>query len=182
MPTWKSIVFKAAGFGAGFALALCALVAGWFWHSSRPTPWNKSAVRATFTGLQYQARQDAFIMEFRYSVENLTNKDCIISPDRVVLRRMSGDAGYASDLDAELIGDLFIPAKQKMNIPIRVPYKYEDFNSSFSEQSDDKKTALFADRRLNRLDGFALFDKRNKYEIDFPNGWSQWESVKNAYK
>jgi hypothetical protein len=182
MPTWKAIALKAAGFGAGLAIALCAILGGWVWYSSRPIPWNKSAIKATFTSLQYQAQQDAFVMEFRYSVENVTVKDFTLSTNRVVLRRMSDGKGYASDLDAEIVGDVFIPAGQKMNVLIRVPYKYEDLNTSLKEQLDEKKSGTFADQRLAHLDGFGLFDKRNKYEIDFPNGWSQWEGVKNASK
>jgi len=121
-------------------------------------------------------------MEFRYSLENLTDRDYTLSSDRVLLRRMPDGGGYASDLDTELVGEVFIPARQKMSVLIRVPFKYEDFNTSPEEQRDEKKSGAFADRRLNRLDGFGLFDKQNKIQVEFPNGWSQWEPVKNAFK
>ena len=121
-------------------------------------------------------------MEFEYSVENTTNKDYTFPSDIAVFRRQQHDAGYASYFEAEVVGNVFIPAKHTMNIKVRVPYKYEDLNTTFEKDVDDKRTDLFAFRRLNRLDSFALFDKQNKYEIDLPNGWAEWDKVKDAFK
>src|SRR5215472_16532099 len=182
MPTWKSILLKAAGFGAGSVVALSIVVASWLWYTSRPRPWNKDAMKAKFSGLGFQARHEAFVMEFEYSVENTTNKDYTFPSDISVFRRQQHDAGYASYFDAEVVGNVFIPAKHTMNIKIRVPYKYEDLNTTFEKDVDDKRTDLFAFRRLNRLDSFALFDKQNKYEIDLPNGWAEWDKGKDAFK
>jgi hypothetical protein len=91
------------------------------------------------------------------------------------------DSGYGNTLNAEIVGNVFIPAKHEMIVKILVPYKYEDLDTTFQNTVDEKKSEIFAFKRLNRIDTFELFDKENKYEIYLPNQWSQWEKVKNAF-
>jgi hypothetical protein len=90
-------------------------------------------------------------------------------------------SGYGNPLNAEIVGNVFIPAKHEMIVKIQVSYKYEDLDTSFQDTVDEKKSEVFAFKRLNRIDNFELFDKENKYEIDLPNEWAQWEKVKNAF-
>jgi len=41
MATWKIVLLRSIGFGAGFAVVLCAAVGYWSWHNRR----NKQAVK-----------------------------------------------------------------------------------------------------------------------------------------
>lgn len=138
-------------------------------------------MKAKFNGLIYQARHDAFEITFEYLLENATNKDYTLPPDTTVFERMVVDSGYGNTLNAEIVGNVFIPARHAMIIKIRVPYKYEDLDTTFENTVDEKKSEVFFLKRLNRLDSFELFDKENKYEIDLPNGWGQWDKVKGAF-
>lgn len=157
-------------------------MASWIWYTSRPRPWNKNALKAKFSGFTYQAKQEAFVIDFEYVLENTTNKDYTFPPDTTVVERMVYDTGFGSTLNAEIVGNVFIPANHEMLIKIRVPYKYEELGTTFQETVDDKKSEAFAFKRLNRLDSFELFDKQNRYEIDLPNKWAEWDKVKNAFK
>jgi hypothetical protein len=120
-------------------------------------------------------------MTFEYVLENTTNKDYTLPPDTAIFERMVYDSGYGNTVNAEIIGNVFIPAKHKMIVKIQVSYKYDDLGTTFQDTADEKKSELFAFKRLNRIDNFELFDKENKYEIDLPNEWAQWEKVKNAF-
>lgn len=181
MPTWKRIFLKAVGFGVGVTLTLSLAAIGWYWYATRQRPWNKNALKAKFDGFEYQAKQEEFVITFEYTLENMTNKDYTLPPDTTVFEHMMINSGYGNTLNAEIVGNVFIPAKHKMVIKIRVPYKYEDVNTTFQDTADDKKSEMFAFKRLNRIDDFELFDKENKYEIDLPNEWAQWDKVKNAF-
>jgi hypothetical protein len=181
MPTWKQIFFKAMGFGVGAVLTLGLVAAGWHWYATHPRPWDKNALKAKFNGFSYQAKQDAFVMTFEYVVENTTNKDYTLPPDTAIFERMVYDSGYGNTVNAEIIENVFIPAKHKMIVKIQASYKYDDLGTTFQDTVDDKKSEIFAFKRLNRIDNFELFDKENKYEIDLPNEWAQWEKVKNAF-
>jgi hypothetical protein len=182
MPTWKSILLKAAGFGTAFALTLCMAAGGVHWYTTRPRPWNKTALKSTFSGLTYQAKQDAFVLTFEYALENTTNRDYTMPPDTAVFERMVYDSGYGHTVNAEIVGDTFIPAKHQILIKIQCTYDYADMGTTFQETVDDKKSEAFASKRLNRIDSFELFDKENKYEVDLPNSWANWDKVKNAFQ
>lgn len=181
MPTWKQIFFKAAGLGVGAVLALGLVAAGWHWYATRPRPWDKNALKAKFDGFTYQAKQEAFVITFEYVLENNTNMDYALPPDTAVFERMVFDSGYGTTLNAEIVGNVFIPAKHQMIVKIQVSYKYEDLDTTFEDTVNEKKSETFAFKRLNRIDNFELFDKENKYEIDLPNQWAQWEKVKKAF-
>ena len=173
--------FKAMGFGVGVVLTLGLVAAGWYWYATRPRPWDKYALKAKFDSFAYQAKHEAFVITFAYVLENTTNKDYTLQPDTTVFERMVVDSGYSNTLNAEIVGNVFIPAKHEMIVKIQVPYKYEDFATTFQDTVEEKKSEIFAFKRLNRIDNFELFDKENKYEIDLPNQWAQWEKVKNAF-
>jgi hypothetical protein len=181
MTTWKQFFFKAMGFGVGVVLTLGLVAAGWYWYATRPRPWDKNAVKAKFDLFEYQAKHEAFVITFEYVLENTTNKDYTLSPDTTVFERMVFNSGYGNTINAGIVGNVFIPAKHQMIVKIQVPYKYEDFDTTFENTVEEKKSVIFAFKRLNRIDNFELFDKENKYEIDLPNEWAQWEKVKNAF-
>jgi len=181
MITWKRIFCMAMGFGADVVLALGLVAAAWYWYANRPRPWDKNALKAKFDLLEYQAKQEEFVITFDYVLENSTNKDYTLSPDTTVFERMVVDSGYGNALNAEIVGNVFIPAKHAMIVKIQVPYKYEDFETTFQNTVEREKSEIFLSKRLNRIDNFELFDKENRYEIDLPNQWAQWEKVKNAF-
>ena len=130
----------------------------------------------------FQATQEAFVMQFNYALENTTNRDYTLPSDVEVTERMSDDVAHANYLHPEIEGNVFIPAHHTTMVRIKIPYKYDDYNTTFEKEVDEKKSQTFASRRLNRLGDFMLFDKENNYEMLLPNQWSDSEDVKNAFK
>jgi len=108
-------LLKAAGFGAGAVLTLSIVVASWIWYTSRPRPWNKNALKAKFSGFTYQAKQEAFVIDFEYVLENTTNKDYTFPPDTTVVERMVYDTGFGSTLNAEIVGNV-VPRQKVVHL------------------------------------------------------------------
>jgi len=38
-------------------------------------------------------------------------------------------------------------------------------------EEDDKNLRMWAGKKFKNLDGWVLFDKKNRYQITFPKGW-----------
>ena len=174
MSVWKKILLRSVGFGAGFALTLSAIAGGWAWYSNRPKPempWNNAAIKAAWTDLTITSEEDKCYFNFRYSLENRTDKDYTIPSTAKVMMRLPRDMSYRDNPDMIWEQGGFIPARQKLNMQVRIPFSYADYTFSKAKADDLKELAKFADRRLSQLDGFALFDSVNRFRIDFPNGW-----------
>jgi hypothetical protein len=107
MDTWKKILLRATGFGAGFALAAAIILGVFVWWSGRPVktkPMNTRAVTATFSGMTIQTRADVFHFDLTYGLRNNTDKDyqlpslgrfMIVNPENkglILLRASSGTA------------------------------------------------------------------------------------------
>jgi len=63
-------------------------------------------------------------------------------------------SGYGNTLNAEIVGSSFIPANHEMIVKVQVSYKYEDLDTTFQDTADEKKSEIFAFKRLNRIDNF----------------------------
>jgi hypothetical protein len=169
------VFLRSAGWGAGFALTLSVVVGIFVWYSGRPKtekPWNSDAIKATWTDLGVGVQEDKCDFKFRYSLENRTDRDYTVPSTAKVMMRLARDMSYKDAPDMTWDAG-FIPAHQKLNIEIRVPFSYSDYNFSKAEADDVAILSRFADRRLSQLDGFALFDSANRFRIDFPNGWPE---------
>jgi len=174
--TWKRLLLRGIGAGAGFAITLSAIVGIWLWYSNRPKPempWNTSAIKATSTRLLYSIEQDKLVGDFRYSLENTTKRDYRLPANADLMVRLAQDMSYRNASNMSFERDLYIPAGQKVNISITLPVMYSDFNFSREKANDEKQLSVFVDRRLAEIDGFALFDPTNRYKVDFPNGWPE---------
>jgi hypothetical protein len=73
------------GFGAGFAIVVCAAVGTWIWYDSKPKPpkpWNSSALKATdppffsaFSVVGKTGSPDTSSVKFGYTIQNNTDSD-----------------------------------------------------------------------------------------------------------
>lgn len=132
---WKKLLLRAAGFGAGFAVALVAVLGVWLWLSSRPKPWNKNAIKAGFDRVTAEGPDQH--LEFFYILENTTNNDYRVAEAALdefeQYRRDKGRggsisvaavraethslAGFESD-SIKLDRPIFVPAKHKTQIKL----------------------------------------------------------------
>jgi hypothetical protein len=169
------------GWGFGTAVGLALLVAGFIWYSHRPRPekpWNESAIKATYTDASFSIQSDQALGDFRYSLQNTTDRDYRLPADAKVMMRLSKDMSYRDVSKMAWDHALYIPAGQKVNVSIKLPIMYSDFNFTKAMADDEKQLVPFMDRRMSEIDGFALFDLTNRYKVDFPSGWA--EAIKRA--
>jgi len=174
MPPWKRLVVICASAGAGFAFALALIVGGLLWHKYRPTPlspWNVTALQASWDRMDFEfiaANGKRRTIVFYYALENQTDRDYEVK-DRtsmVIYEQFSGKHNLELSEDKELSLDypLFVPARRRVEIPLHLNVTYTD--------EDEKKYGKLPDfMRGTSIKGFVLFDKANRYQINFPQGW-----------
>ena len=141
MPLWKRILLRGVGFGLGFAITVSAIIGLWVWWANRPKPdpaWNSNAIKATWTDLTVSLEQEKCFFNFRYSLENSTQKDYTIPNDAKLMVRRPKDMSFQDNSEMTWGQGGFIPSRQKLNIEIRVPFTYSEYSSS-REKLDDKR-------------------------------------------
>jgi hypothetical protein len=170
----KKIFLRSAGFGAGFALILCAVVAGFLYYGSRPKPakpWNRDAIIAKSSDLSIGC-DNSVVFYYHYIVENTTDSDYYFPADnKTAFIVLPENKGLSQDKSFEWDSGAYIPSKQKIEVSFRVSH---DYTESFQKQdclNDTKKLAAFTLRRLGEMDGFIIFDELSRYQIDFPETW-----------
>jgi hypothetical protein len=173
MPSnWKQVLLRSIGAGVGFALTLSAIASVFIWYSNGPKhekPWNQTAIKVSATGTEFSVQDDRLVGDFRYSLQNTTDRDYRLPSDSKLMERLAQDMSYRDVPNMTWVQNLYIPSGQTVNVSILLPIMYSDFD--FSRQNDEKWLSAFIDRRLAEIDGFALFDPTNRYKVDFPNGW-----------
>lgn len=171
MENWKRLFIKAAGFGAGFALAAAAILGAILWWSNRPVkpkPFNARAITASYSGLSIGVTGDVFHFTLTYGLRNNTDRDyelpivggfMIVNPENKGLDTIEGVKWDSSTI---------IPPGQTVNLKFEIPYQLQEYNQTGADLVPDKKEIEFAQRRMKEMGGFRFFDGTNRYEIDFP--------------
>lgn len=179
--TMKNVFFKCAGFGAGFAVAIIAGIGLFAYVSSLPHPekqWNTEAVKASFTEMTLATGGSNVSLDFSFTLQNTTDQDYILPNDKenlfVALPDGKGLYHYHNSTDPYLenvvIDQSPIPSKQRIIVTIHLIYAYNEWFPKEDRGNKDKLGAYW-DARLSRIDGLTFFDKGNRYQINFPNGW-----------
>jgi hypothetical protein len=181
VPTWKRILLRSAGFGAGFAVIVCAVIGGAIWYSERPKPpkpWNKQAITAEYDYVFPEGEQNNLV--FRYVLQNNTDSDYRVKSNTGIditgkLKQQNGFSNFDRFESVEY--PVFVPAKSRVRVSINMPYSYptkEKANATGTETKEFRAAVeKFVTKEMPNLGGFVLFDTLNRYEIDFPNGWEQ---------
>jgi hypothetical protein len=186
MQTWKRFLLIGAGLGAGFAVSAAAIIGSWLWYSSiphAPKPWNRAAIIATFDYPDTERGEGSSTPDqivFYYTLENKTDFDYRFPPrDQLQFSAKLATENSLSANDDFLTLDktnMILPAKQRMRIQVHFAYRVEDnFGpSETTEQRHQRRQAIenYLNTKTSNLNGFAAFDLQNRYEIDFPNGWT----------
>jgi hypothetical protein len=171
MDNWKKIILRAAGFGAGFAVAAGILVGVAVWWSGRPVkpkPMNPHAIVGSYSTMEMQVRDQAMHLTVTYGLRNTTDKDyslpaigelMIVNPENKGLDTLEGFTWDSTSI---------IPPGQTVNLKFDIPYPLSSYNKTAADLTDDKVMVDFIEKRLKEIDGFKFFDHRNRYEIDLP--------------
>jgi hypothetical protein len=108
MATWKRVVLIAAGFGAGFAICMALIAVTFYWYSTRPRPWNSTALKASFETMELSTnpQQDNYSVDFVYSVENTTRRNYEFYPVNItVFANLAEEFSSASEKKPTLSKD-----------------------------------------------------------------------------
>jgi len=180
MDTWKRIFLKSLGIGLGIGIGLALSVGFCLWYSSRqvpPKPWDAAAITATFLYADTTGDDDHF--RLRYILENHTDRDYRVKTSELTLSAVLQEE---STLTGAGTGELkfeedtiFLPAKDHAEVEIELlSYPFpRDSQPKDNEDIDKYREAVkkYVDQHLPRLNGFAAFDDKDRYRINFPKGW-----------
>ena len=173
MGRWQVLFFRAAGFGAGFAAALVIATAGWLFYQSlpeTPKPWNRDVIKATFADLKVNTGERP-IATFKYTLENTTRHDYYLpTDDKSAFVILPGGKGMSQDEELAWDKGSYLPPGQKVTVSFWVTYDYNDSYPK-NDRGNLDKLSKFMGRRLKELEGFAVLDRANRYQIVFPKGW-----------
>jgi hypothetical protein len=176
---WKRLVIISASAAAGFALVLAIIVGGLIWYGSRPKPltaWKTGAIKATFDYVDAEGEKNTIV--FYYTLENTTDFDYQLpaKPSTVVMARLEKQKSLSFDDEYTSFDHLpFLPPKQRIRFGIHVAYPYPERLSPGASHEEGhrfrEKLAAYVKTELANLNGFVLFDKENRYQIELPKGW-----------
>jgi hypothetical protein len=182
MSLWKRLLLRSAGFGAGFALMLCAVAGSWLWYNGRPKPpkpWNKQAITAEYDIVRPEGDKDN--LAFHYILQNNTDSDYRVDSDAGIdiSAKLKHEKGFSAFAPRYVTTEypIFVPAKSRVRISLSIPYPYpikeKDKPTTNERKQYTTDVAKYVTDEMGNADGFVLFDMSNRYEIDFPNGWEQ---------
>lgn len=162
---WRLIFIRAVGIGVGFSLVVAGLLGAVLWYHNRPAPvrpWNRDAITAKYADL-YGRTGNPAVMTFRYTIENHSGRDYDLPATDSLYKVLANGKGLERDATLKWDGGPVVPAGQKVNIGIQIEYEYPGGSTDL-----DEKFAAFTKRRLSEIEGFAMLDKVNRYEVRFP--------------
>jgi len=192
---WKKLAIRSFFGGVGIAVG-CAVVLGLFiWYQNRPErpkPWNTHAFNAQWDTLEFTvgASKDVggYPVDFYYHLKNDTDKNYPFNGSALTVmavltdgNALSNEFGHYQQGQASVDGPAFIPPGGTARIAIHVSYRYPD-EFTQADKKDANKLVANLDRRLKELSGFAIFDEKNHYRIDLPEGWKNDPGVKEGTK
>lgn len=169
---WTRFMILRSAMGAGFAVTLSLIVGGAMLYSARPRSpkrWNTHAISASFDAVGSEGPDHALV--FYYILENKTDRDYQL-PDHFDVTVMSKlKEGTLSFDNGSYRGDedLFLPAKQRVRFAVHSSWRCPD---AAADPSAVGALAAYVNRLAPALDGFVVFDQKNRYEIELPKGWS----------
>ena len=180
MKFWQKLFLSAMGTGAGAVVAAAVIIGAWFYITSlseKPKPWDREAISATFVDLSVTI-EDKIVLTFQYTLENKTKSDYYFPEDAKSTFVVLPEGKGLSQKDEFAWGrGVYVPSGQKVSMSFHLTY---DYNESYPEKERDNldKLGEFTKGRLKEIDGFVVLDKKNRYEIIFPNGWKDKHEMK----
>jgi hypothetical protein len=182
MATWKQVLLRSIGFGAGFGFAFCAVAGSWIWYTERPKPakpWNRRAITAEYDFVRPSG--DKNYLTFHYILQNNSDSDYRLDSDAgiEISGRLKQERGLSTFGDHYVTAEypVFVPANNRVWLSLTIPYPYPEKEKDKPTDDERKQftanVAKYVTDEMGNLDGFVLFDTLNRYEIDFPNGWER---------
>lgn len=164
--------------GAGFALMAAMIIGGLAWYKSRPSPWDKKAIIASRPP-GFGVNDDGKAIGLVYTLENTSQRDFELdsaSPIQIFERLKDGTlVGPLTDKTILSIHfPVSIPAGQKTGVLVLMPEsEIPARTSSEDDAAYHEDIRKFLEPKDAEIDGFVIFDSRDRYEVDLPKWLSK---------
>ena len=177
-PSWKKLVWRSFGFGAGTVVSLAAVIGCFIWYSNRPAPlkpWNAAAVTAEFDSVDTDSDHH---LVFYFTLQNNSDQDFKLADATEFqlgadLNQQKSFSPGSNLMESEL--PVFIPARGRVRYHLTVKYPCPlsvDSDKPLKERRGQETTlAAFVSNKFENLRGFTMYDSTHRYKISFPNGW-----------
>jgi hypothetical protein len=132
-----------------------------------PQPWNARALTASYHGMEIN-ENDHHILIF-YVIENTTDQDYRVETkeDISLNAKLAQQQSLAPfDDSAKVQYPIFIPSKQRVRVGIEIQYPYSGKKEPSTKVLEELEE--YVRTQFKNLDGFVLFDSKNRYQINFP--------------
>jgi len=161
--------------GASFALIASSGVWYLFPASGRHAQaWNPSAITASYVGAQLREIDPGNGTLFlAYELQNHTDFDYRLAdgPGMFFMSRLKPDGTLSSQEQIHLSYPTFLPARQQARIALEIAHLF-GWPAENDPRFQDKLKELF-NQRLTDVQAFVLFDQADRFQIEFPGAW--WE-------
>jgi len=146
--------------------------------AARAGAWNSPAIKGTFAGLRVQEVDpaNAHLIIF-YDLENDTHADYRLAagPDVFVMERLKSGNALSSEQNITLESAAFVPAGNRTRIALELARSFDwpalaGLPAQLDAGAEDKFRQLAASE-IADLQGFVLFDRANRYQIELPGNW-----------
>ncbi len=180
MKFWQKLLLSAMGTGAGAVVAAAVAIGVWFYITSlpeKPKPWDRVAIKATFADLSVTLGEK-IVTTFQYTLENKTKGDYYFPEDaKSAFVVLPEEKGLSQEDELAWSRGVYLPCGQKVSMSFHLT---DDYNEAYPKKDRDNldKLGEFMKSRLKKIDGFVVLDKKNRYEIVFPNGWKNKHEMK----
>jgi hypothetical protein len=163
--------------GAGFGVAVVLLGSFAIWWSSRPKPWNSSAVLASVQKATdiVDDKGSPISITLTISFQNTTSRDYTLSPSEDVEIMFRTAQGLRHADGAKLSTPLFVPSGDRAIAHLDIPV--DPLLELFIEtHGGATATATHEAKRSESLfpsevTSIVVFDRTNRYAIDLPRKW-----------
>lgn len=160
------------GIAACAFLLLLALVIGHHFGpetSTSQSNWDSQAIHSSLAGVEVQEVDPAHAaVVFLYDVDNRSNSDYRLANGGsfVIMNRLKSDGSLASNGQASLQSDEFVPAGNRARVALQIvhPFNWPTQQNAAAERS---LRGLVASQ-VAGLQDFVLFDQTARYEIELP--------------
>lgn len=178
MSAIKRWIITGLSFGAGFAITLAIIIGLFIWHENKPKPWDTKAITSIYDTADIEGDNSTFV--FYYTLQNNTDKDYTINDasDFVLLSKLKRQNSLSGTNTQDLLKidtPILLPAKQRLRFAIHLGYPYENKSIVGPTKEDKEKfrkeIGLYLQKEIPNLNGYVLFDKTNRYQINFNRGW-----------
>jgi len=171
--SWKRLFIKAAGFGAGFRLAVCFVLGGFLWYSARPKPqkpWNEKTITATFAELTVGVVQEELRVQFTYALHNSLDRDYLLpSIPSGELMTKSENSSDLTPAKSAAWDTVTIPAKQTVRVTFTISFPLPEYNTNAMTLESIDKLSEFMGKRMKEVNSLEFYDYVGRYRILMPS-------------